>query len=685
MQILVSTPWWFVVFCLLCGAAYSALLYKRSLKKPWHKLLAAIRCLVVSLLCFFLLNPVLVQWLNTEQKPKILMVMDVSESVNAQAPVSKTFIEEWQNAQAALGNDYEVEYLNLGSQLVPSDSIVFKDKRTNIAAMYDFVNQSYSRDNVGAVVLASDGIYNQGSNPLFKQLNKHSLLMCVGLGDTSLKKDVMVQQVRHNAIAYLNNYFPIEMTVKANACASESSVLSITHEGKTIYTQAITFKQATEVLNFSAAVLADKPGSQHYVVSIASVKGELTTVNNRKDVFVDIIDGREKIALIYPELHPDIGALKEAIEANQNYELKCFGVDEIATINWSDFSACILHQLPNRTAASKTVLQAIQNNNLPAWCIVGPQTAIELLPSLQANLRIEKSQGRFNDALGSFNNGFNGFVLDPNTVNTLNQLPPLRVPYGNYPGNGLEVLLYQTIGNVATVYPMWGFAANQNSKLAFLYGEGFWKWRLHDFMHNENHLATNELVSKTIQYLCTKTDRRKFRVYPSVQVFEEDQNAELIGELYNASYEPINTADIKVVLQAKGKPAYAYQMSKTEQAYRLNLGHLLPGVYQFKAEATGVNERINGQFIVKALQMELTNTQADHGLLRQMAKQDNGQLYKPADLKSLYADLKKRSDVVSIAYKEKKPEDLIHLKWLLFTLVGLLSLEWFIRKFEGEI
>jgi hypothetical protein len=170
-----------------------------------------------------------------------------------------------------------------------------------------------------------------------------------------------------------------------------------------------------------------------------------------------------------------------------------------------------------------------------------------------------------------------------------------------------------------------------------------------------------------------------------VQVFEEDQNAELIGELYNASYEPINTADVKVVLQAKGKPAYAYQMSKTEQAYRLNLGHLLPGVYQFKAEATGVNERINGQFIVKALQMELTNTQADHGLLRQMAKQDNGQLYKPADLKALYADLKKRSDVVSIAYKEKKPEDLIHLKWLLFTLVGLLSLEWFIRKFEGEI
>ena len=153
MQILVSTPWWFVVFCLLCGAAYSALLYKRSLKKPWHKLLAAIRCLVVSLLCFFLLNPVLVQWLNTEQKPKILMVMDVSESVNAQAPVSKAFIEEWQNAQAALGDDYEVEYLNLGSQLVPSDSIVFKDKRTNIAAMYDFVNQSYSRDNVGAVVL----------------------------------------------------------------------------------------------------------------------------------------------------------------------------------------------------------------------------------------------------------------------------------------------------------------------------------------------------------------------------------------------------------------------------------------------------------------------------------------------------------------------------------------------------
>ena len=685
MQILVSTPWWFIVLCLLCGAVYSALLYKQSLKKTWHKVLAVLRLISVSLICFFLLNPVLVQWLSTEQKPKVLMVMDVSESVPAHGGLPKNFLTDWQNMPEQLGDQYDVEYLNLGTNITSQDSIKFNAKRTHLSAMFDYINQTYSRDNIGAVVLASDGLYNQGSNPLYKQLNKQSVLMCVGLGDTSIKRDIMVQQVRHNAMAYLNNYFPIDITIAANACMGESSQVSVSHNGKTVYTQALKFTSKQDVSNWSVNVLADEPGSQHYVVTVSSIKGELSTVNNRKDVFVDVIDGREKIALLYEQLHPDIGALKEAIESNQNYELKCLSVNEAQTAEWSAYSACILYQLPNRSNASKTLIQNIQKLELPVWCIVGAQTAIELLPTVQASLKIDKSQGRFNEALASLNTAFNGFTLDANTIATLQKLPPLKVPYGAYNANGLEVLLFQTIANINTAYPLWGFGGMATQKIAFLYGEGFWKWRLHDFMHNESHLATNELVSKTIQYLCTKSDRRKFRVYPITQVFDEDQNAELIGELYNGSYEPINTADVKVIVKSESKPSYTYQMSKTEQGYRLNLGHLNPGIYQFTAEASGVNERVKGQFIVKALQMELTNTQADHGLLRQMAKQHNGLFFKPNDLNGLAKAIKENPNVVSVAYKEKKPQDLIHLKWLLFAIIGLLSAEWFIRKFEGEV
>ena len=131
------------MLCLLCGAVYSALLYKQSLKKTWHKVLAVLRLISVSLICFFLLNPVLVQWLSTEQKPKVLMVMDVSESVPAQGGLPKNFLTDWQNMPEQLGDQYEVEYLNLGTNIASQDSIKFNAKRTHLSAMFDYINHDY--------------------------------------------------------------------------------------------------------------------------------------------------------------------------------------------------------------------------------------------------------------------------------------------------------------------------------------------------------------------------------------------------------------------------------------------------------------------------------------------------------------------------------------------------------------
>ena len=40
----------------------------------------------------------------------------------------------------------------------------------------------------------------------------------------------------------------------------------------------------------------------------------MSYLNNVKDVFVDIIDGRQKILLLANAPHPDLGAIKNAIE-----------------------------------------------------------------------------------------------------------------------------------------------------------------------------------------------------------------------------------------------------------------------------------------------------------------------------------------------------------------------------------
>jgi len=110
---------------------------------------------------------------------------------------------------------------------------------------------------------------------------------------------------------------------------------------------------------------------------------------------------------------------------------------------------------------------------------------------------------------------------------------------------------------------------------------------------------------------------------------------------------------------------------------------LPPGAYQFTAKAEGLTETVSGKLIVSALQTELINTQADFGLLRDISKKHKGEFMSARDIEKLAAKIKANTAVTSVTYNEKKPDELINLKWVFFLLLFFISAEWFIRKYEG--
>ncbi len=687
MQLLLSSPWWFIPICLLAGFGYAYLLYKPQFNQMPYKIMAILRFISISLLCFFLLGPVLIQVLNEVQKPKILMILDQSESIlaNKYAEYYKgDFLKKWGQAKDKLGDEYEVEYLNLGSNIKISDSTSFTQKRTNISQLFDYVNNTYARENIGAVILATDGIYNRGNNPIYKSLNKNTVLYTIGMGDSILKKDLLIKEANHNAIAYLNNQFPIELTLTANDCINSSTNLNLTCEGKTLFNSTININQKDFFKTINVDLLAEKPGTMHIVATLSPVNGEFSAANNRKDIFIDVIDGREKILLAYQTTHPDIGAIKESILSNQNYEVNALSLQEIKLSDLNLYSAVILYQLPGKNSNSKDLISSIKKLQIPIWCIVGNQTAIEQLSLVNNMAKIDKNQGRMNEVQGFFNSDFTAFTLDPNTISSITDFPPLSVPYGFYNASiGTESLLYQKIGQVNTQTPLWTFSNQNGEKTAYLFGEGFWRWKLFDFVKNESHTASNELISKTIQYLTVKEDKRKFRVYPLKNVYDEDETVKFIAELYNASYEPINTANVQLSLTDANKKIFNYNFSPIGNSYQLDLGSLSPGIYSFKAKASGVNETIIGKLVIKPLQIELVNTRADFGLMREMAANNSGKFFSAEKLESCLEELKKNANITSVSYNEKRPDELINLKWIFFFLLFLISAEWFIRKYEG--
>jgi len=70
-------------------------------------------------------------------------------------------------------------------------------------------------------------------------------------------------------------------------------------------------------------------------------------------------------------------------------------------------------------------------------------------------------------------------------------------------------------------------------------------------------------------------------------------------------------------------------------------------------------------------------------LLRTLSNETGGKFYNSNQVSSLAGDLQ-QTKVASLIHSEETFNQLINLKWVFFLLLGLISAEWFLRKYMGS-
>ena len=115
------------------------------------------------------------------------------------------------------------------------------------------------------------------------------------------------------------------------------------------------------------------------------------------------------------------------------------------------------------------------------------------------------------------------------------------------------------------------------------------------------------------------------------------------------------------------------------------MGVLNIGKYTFLAQAKGSELIRRGSFDVRAIQLEQLYTVAIHKLLFQLADNSGGKLFYPNQSDKIITTLKKsKNNFISVSSKEKLKE-MINIPLILLSLLVLISLEWFLRKYNGLI
>lgn len=684
---------WFILVCIIIGIGYAYLLYSKS--GPWsqtlNRILFAVRFILVTILCILFLSPLLKQVKNSIEEPIYVIAIDNSSSVSQIMDTSelqqlKTELQSVAQYLEEKNHQIEVRTLNEKMSINQIQQINFDQPMTHLSETLRDIQNDYEGRNLGGVLLISDGIYNQGISPAYIPYNFE--ISTLGLGDTIPKNDINLRNLIYNRIAYQGNRYPLIAELVNNGFAGKQLTVNVSMDGKVVASENLQLTERNSYKSVQFLIEAKKKGLKHLIVSIEPQDGEFTTENNVKHAYIDILGGREKILILAPAPHPDIKAIRSAIESNKNYETHLWipGIIEPEQSQQGEsFDLAILHQLPEEQTRFNDILNDRVLEDAAKWYIVGSKTNLVAFNRANPIISISNRGFQTDKVTPYINKNFELFTLEEDIHEIVEEYPPVTVPFGDYTlKRKSEILLYQKVGRIGTSKPLLVFQEFEGKKSAVMMGEGIWKWRMNEYALHQQHTVFNTIITKLVQYLSTKEDRRKFRVYPIENQVNENMPVVLKTETYNDLYENIygNKVDLIITNERGETYNYSYVTSELNDTYKVS--GLEQGIYNFSASTVvqGNRETSSGEFTIRELQVEQLNLTANHQLLKRLSYQTGGYFFNFSEIPALRANLESRK-ARGIIHTEEEFLPIINLRWILALLILLVSMEWFVRKYSG--
>ena len=301
--------------------------------------------------------------------PLVLTLVDDSESMlnykdsSEVEALTKSFLNE---LESQLGYKFNSLTFNLSKELNGIDSLNFNNKKTDLSQPLSSLYDNYYGRNIGAVILISDGNFNSGTTPLIvAEKFKRTPFYTISVGDTIQKVDHLVKTVINNDIAFLNNKFPVEVSIEGNLVANKSFDVQLLKDGKVLLTKQLKHQDNEYSLVTTDFLLdANAIGIHEYTVKITDLDKEYNFDNNEKSFFVEVLDDRSKLLFVVETLNPDVGAIKSALVSENNLEVEITSIEDLPS---DSTKYDLLVWFDPGVKSSATQLESILKANKPIW------------------------------------------------------------------------------------------------------------------------------------------------------------------------------------------------------------------------------------------------------------------------------------------------------------------------------
>ncbi len=688
------------------GLAFAA--YHRVSPKPPLPVrsgLVTLRALSFSCAAGLLLSPACERTATVHSDPVLALLIDGSESMNLISRDSTNAAQSTRkavsNAESLPGTHRTFIFNQTTTEVLGPDSLTFDGIATNISNGLRDVRAALRNDNLRAVLLISDGLHNSGNNPIYLAPELGVPVHTMAVGDSTARHDLLISSVLTNEVGYSGREQVVRVSLQYFGMGAQDITVRLLHADSVIASTSTRVHGGLGVSSAEMMLHPAEPGMQQYTVAVTHLEGEVTHRNNVATTSVRVLGTRKRILILAAAPSPDVGSLRRFLDLQgpENYDMYVQkGRDEFyggpLAISPSHYELVILAGFPGPNA-SRSALQAVAelaDAGTPLLFMASRVTDLaslkivlgEYLPALPNGARAEARDVMVAPTPA----GLQHPALDFDNVNHVALLPPLEGLWADWkPTPDATILAASDPTPDAPAIPLLVTRRRSGSRTAAFLAGRFWRWEnLPDDLDAASHIWP-VLFEGLVQWLTVPEDQRTVRVNPATPSFGGGTPAQMVGQTYDESLNPLENAAIAVTVTNPIGNTNEFQMQSLGNGqFGLDLGTLPTGRYGYNAVATHNDGRLgedSGTFLVGGHQLEYRETRTNTTMLRQIAARSGGLFLTPDRMEMLDDHL---ANDPSFAASSRTETTVTNLwRWIPTFLVILLLLtaEWVIRKRVG--
>ena len=652
--------------------------YKTKYTGRLRWLFGALRFITLFSLFLLLINPKFKTDTYIVEKPKLPILVDNSASMIEleQAESIASVVATLQN-NTDLNDKFELNFYSFGSDFAEMDSLSFSEKRTHISKALKQTDALFKNE-TAPTILITDGNQTLGQDYEFSSMSFSNKIYPIIAGDSTQYVDLKLEQLNTNRYSFLKNQFPVEALLVYSGKGSVNSEFIITQGGRRVFSQNISLSENENSQTIATTLPASRVGLQRYSAQIVPLNDEKNKINNSKAFAVEVIDQATNVLVVSSVIHPDLGALKKAIETNEQRTVAFKKPNEAATV-LNDYQLVILYQPDRSFSTVYTEITKLKKNTLT---ISGLLTDWNFLNASQSNFS-KDATNQSEDITAILNPNYGAYAVDDIGFE---DFPPLYTEFGSLEINvPHEILLEQSIAGFSTSSALIASTEINGVRNAIWDGEGFWRWRAQSFLSSDSFEDFDEFVGNIVQYLAS--NKRRSRMEVSFETFYYNNNAlQISAQYFDKNFVFDNRAQLMISVQNEETGELTvFPMLLKNNFYEVDLNSLAAANYKFTVSVKDEAIARSGNFTILEFNVEQQFLNANVTKLERVATNTGGTAYFIDKTQVLIDALLENDQYKPIQKNDQKVVPLIDWKYLLALIVLALSAEWFIRKYNGLI